>query len=365
MLERYGHGGDLQTAEETYGRAKEEWIDFSANMNPLGPPKVIKKIMADQWAQIAHYPDPAVRQLRQKLSETYGIPSECILVGNGAAELIDLVIRCFKFDRTALTRPSFTEYEEAILKENKAIYELPLNVENSFILDEHDVERAIEEVDCFFLGHPNNPTGQLVPFPILQQIIDSGKMLVLDEAFIDFLQVEEQMSLVQKVTQYENLIVIRSMTKFFSIPGIRLGFLAAHPSIIDRLNQYKVQWSVNYLAQLIGVSLLNETEYIEKTKPWLANERKWLKDELTSLGFHVNPSETNYLLFSTQNEQLSAQKLQVKLAQKGILIRDASLFKGLDETYCRCAVRLRQENEALIQALKEVLRSEMDLGSAW
>ncbi|MGD8189869.1 threonine-phosphate decarboxylase CobD [Brevibacillus ginsengisoli] len=365
MLERYGHGGDLRTAEELYGRPMDDrsmrqWLDFSANMNPFGPPKVVAKIMQEKWQEIAHYPDPAVRELRRKLAKQYQLPEESILVGNGAAELIDLVVRVLRPKVTAIARPSFSEYEEAVVKTGGSIWDIPLHAEHDFILQEKELGEALEKSDTFFLGHPNNPTGKRVPLQHVQRILDAGKKLVLDEAFMDFLPEEEQ-SFLQKATQNPDLIVIRSVTKFFAIPGIRVGFLVAHPSVIARLKELQVPWSVNYLAQLIGTAVWDESEYIEQTKRWLAMERPWLMDQLRALGLRVFSSDTNFLLFSLpQQSTYSAKQVQKHLAKRGILLRDASLFKGLNESYCRCAIRLRQDNERFVAAFKELLEAGID-----
>lgn len=361
MLERYGHGGDLRTAEEMYGRSMHQWIDFSANMNPYGPPQAVREIMQNHWQQIAHYPDPAVRELRGKLSAYYGVPADSILVGNGAAELIDLVVRVLKPKVTAIARPSFSEYEEAVAKIKGSIRDIPLHAWHDFLLTEKELTAALDEADCFFLGHPNNPTGKRVPRKLLQQILDAGKQLIVDEAFMDFLPDERRFSLLQKAAESADLIVIRSLTKFFAIPGMRLGFLVAHPETIARLKELQVPWSVNVLAQLIGTAVLDDTAYIDLTRRWLEEERPWLTEQLRALGLQVFASDTNFLLFSLpKHKQLQAKELQKQLAQRGILLRDASLFKGLDERYCRCAIRLRKDNARLVAALQDVLASCTD-----
>ena len=190
MLERYGHGGDVWSAEELYGRSKDAFIDYSSNMNPWGSPSVVKELLQNSWQTISRYPDPAVRELRQKLAEAYKIPLESILVGNGAAELIDLVVRLLEPRLTGLVRPSFSEYEEAVAKIKGEVLNIPLQKEYGFELQLEAVELALKQADVLFLGHPNNPTGRLVPKPLLEQMVTSGKPLILDEAFIDFVPEE-------------------------------------------------------------------------------------------------------------------------------------------------------------------------------
>lgn len=357
MLERYGHGGDLLTAEEAYGRPRDQFLDYSSNMNPLGPPDVVKQILSESWRDIVKYPDPAVRELRGKLSQKYGIEPESILVGNGAAELIDLIIRVLKPVATGLARPSFSEYEEAVHKAGGRITNIPLYAQHQFDLQWSDVEASLAAVELFFLGHPNNPTGKLVPRHVLDKLLQSQRKVILDEAFMDFVPQEAEHSLLKLASTTIDLIVIRSMTKFYSIPGIRLGFIVAHPDLIEQLRQQQVQWSVNYLAQRIGAAVLDDEAFEVATSEWLHVEKPWLTDQLSQLGLEVIQSDVNFLLFSfPASSGITVKQAQQAMGHQGILIRDASLFEGLNEHYCRVAIRLREDNLKLVQALQSVIQ---------
>lgn len=356
MLERYGHGGDLWSAEEAFHRPKEQFLDYSSNMNPLGPPEVIKEILTASWYDIVKYPDPAVRELRRKLAQKYGIDPESILVGNGAAELIDLIIRVLKPSTTGLARPSFSEYEEAVHKTRGRITNIPLSPRHQFELQWQDVEAVLPAVDLFFLGHPNNPTGKLLSSNVLSNLLQSQRKLVLDEAFMDFVPQESEHSLLKLASTSHDLIVIRSMTKFYSIPGIRLGFMVTHPDLIQHLRQQQVQWSVNYLAQRMGVAVLEDEAFEQSTREWLRVEKPWLIEQLRHMGLEVVPSDVNFLLFSFPvSSGITVKQAQQVMGHQGILIRDASLFEGLNERYCRVAIRLREDNERLLQGLRSVM----------
>lgn len=357
MLERYGHGGDLRTAEEAFGRPRERFVDFSSNMNPFGPPPAVERIFREAWREIAHYPDPAVRELRRKIAGAYRIPEESILAGNGAAELIDLAVRVLQPEVMGLARPSFSEYEEAAAKTGGALLDIPLEERYDFALQSEPVQQACREADLLLLGHPNNPTGRLIPPHLLRQMADSGTNLILDEAFIDFCPEEERLSMIREAAHSERLFVIRSMTKFYAIPGIRLGFIVAHPARIERMRRLQVAWSVNFLAQLIGAAVLDEREYAARTRSWLQEERAWLASQLERLGLKVVPSDTNFLLFAFPvGSGVTVKTAQQRLGRRGILIRDASLFTGLDERYARIAIRLRPDNERLIEELQLLLQ---------
>lgn len=359
MLERYGHGGDWTTAEENYGRPKDGWLDFSANMNPAGPPESVGRIFRERWRDIARYPDPAVRAFRGKLANVYGIPAEAILVGNGAAELIDLAVRALRPSEALLAQPSFKEYEDALGKANVRVRPYALQPQDAYAVSPGIALEAetLPPDGCVFLGHPNNPTGRLVPAETLNRLERSGRTLLLDEAFMDFVPYEEEVSRLRQAAESERLIVFRSMTKFFAIPGIRLGFLVAHPRIVAELRAIQPPWSVNFLAQLIGEAVLDDKEYAARTRAWLLDERPWLTAGLSGLGIGVSPSDVNYLLCELpEASDWTARKLQDRLANRGILIRDASLFAGLTPRHFRIAVRLRSENERLLRELGAALR---------
>ncbi|WP_010272378.1 threonine-phosphate decarboxylase CobD [Paenibacillus senegalensis] len=355
-LEQYGHGGDLRSAKETYGRNEDAFIDFSSNMNPLGPPDVIQHKLAEYVNHIFRYPDPISRELRKSLALAYGVPEECILVGNGAAECIDLAARVWKPRLAGLARPCFSEYEEAISKAGGAEYTIPLKEENQFRLQITDLQAALDQCDTICLGHPNNPTGTLLAKPCLDLLKESGCRVILDEAFLDFIEEDSELSLIQHAAQSLSCIVIRSMTKFYSVPGIRIGFAVAHPDTIEAMRALQIPWSVNSLAQQLGPALLSDSEFTVRTRQWLQQEKEWFTAQLSQLGLKVYPSATNFLLFALpQGTSYTVGRLQHELGLNGILIRDGSRFPGLDNTFGRLAIRLRKDNELLLKAVYRCL----------
>ncbi|OMF24821.1 threonine-phosphate decarboxylase [Paenibacillus sp. FSL H8-0548] len=359
MLERYGHGGDLRTAEEAFGIPAQQFVDFSSNMNPLGPPSGVKKALHAYADMIDQYPDPAVRGLRSKLAQRHNIDEQSIVVGNGAAELIDLIVRALQPELTTLAIPCFDEYGDAVRKIGGAVYEIKLAAENHFewIINAEDVCAAAAAGSLFILGSPNNPTGQLVDPSHIRSLLSMGAYVVVDEAFMDFVPDESRLSLIQEATQHERLFVIRSMTKFYSIPGIRLGYIVGMPRSLSVLRRLQVPWSVNSLAQLIGESVLEDSEFEERSIRWLQQERPWLTAQLEDIGFVVNPSAANYLLLRIpKSAGLSASMLQLEMGKRGVLIRDASRFSGLDHTYIRVAIKLREQNVQLVAAFKQCLQ---------
>lgn len=358
MLEKYGHGGDLDTASEYYGAPSGEWLDFSSNMNPLGPPEAVETVFRDHWREIVRYPDPAARLLRRKLSVKYDIPEACFVIGNGAAELIDAAVRTLapQLRRTLLPVPSFSEYGQALRKAGVAIKETRLTRSNNFAADAEAWAREAADCDSLFVGHPNNPTGRLLSAEAQAFIASSGKMALIDEAFLDFAADEANLSFMRAAAEDERFVVFRSMTKFYAIPGIRLGFLVAHPRLAERVRESLPPWSVNFLAQRIGEAVMDDTLFAARTREWLDEERPWLTERLGAAGFDVVAGDVNFILASLPaGSGFDARELQRRLAEMGILIRDASTFSGLDSSFFRVAVKLRPDNERLVAALVRAL----------
>ena len=357
MLERYGHGGDLLTASELFGQPVNMFLDYSSNMNPAGPPSCVETIFREQWSEIVRYPDPTARMLRQKIADYYKVPEEAVLIGNGAAELIDLAVRVTQPTTVAVAAPSFIEYSDNARRAGAELHFIPLHFEHRFELQVEDVSHALQNAEMIILGHPNNPTGRLIPDRVRELLDLTERTVMVDEAFIDFLEDEEKMTFIRHAPHRRNLIVVRSMTKFFAVPGIRLGFVVAHPDLIENMRRLQVHWSVNHFSQLIGESVLEDGQYIAETKIWASSERTWFYHRLVQLGFDVIESSVNYLLVKLpEHVPYDVPELQKRLGKKGILIRDASRFPGLNERFFRLAVRLRDDNQVILHTLQLLLQ---------
>jgi threonine-phosphate decarboxylase len=240
---------------------------------------------------------------------------------------------------------------------------IQLREEQQFVLDASQLAALAEPPDLWFLGHPNNPTGQLLPPKTLTALLQSSRPVVLDEAFIDFLPDADTHSLIRQAAAQDGLYVIRSLTKFYAIPGIRLGYIVARPEAIAALRELQVPWSVNSLAQQIGCAVLDDIAYAEKTREWLAEELPWLTRRLRELGLTVYPGVANYVLIRLPDQGgLSAAALQQAMGLQGVLIRDASHFAGLDHHFVRLAVKGRADNEAMLAILAYCLQEEAPRG---
>ena len=359
MLEKYGHGGDLRSASELFGKNVDELLDYSSNMNPLGPPKSFKKAIEDYWQHIVHYPDPVQRELVAAIADKHKLKQESIVVGNGAAELIDLIVRQLQPAKAALLIPSFVEYEQAIVKAGCEPIYIETSEQLGFIptLEQLQQVHASKRPDLYMLGYPNNPTGTLIPMEHILYLLDEGATVVIDEAFIDFHLEEEQITMMQWLERYDRLFVIRSMTKFYSIPGIRLGYMAGDEQTIRALKQLQVPWSVNSLAQRLGCIAFSESEFADQTKAWLAEEIPWMKDAIEQLHLKPYATVTNYMLVGIgEHYAINSKQLQQLMGARGILIRDAATFRGLSDRYIRLAIKSRESNHMMLRALADVLK---------
>ncbi len=341
------HGGARHWAARIAGCLPEEILDFSASINPLGPPDSVRAAFADSFSSLLHYPDPECSALRHHLARKYSLDFESILCGNGAAELITWVAReCAGTGNTILPVPAFADYRRA-LGSFKAPY-LTVPLEADFGLP------VLPEGEALILANPHNPSGRLYRRDELCYLLDRFQLVVIDEAFIDFVDDHERHSCVSAVEASDHLIVLRSLTKFYSLPGLRLGYAVLPPAMARRWQSWRDPWSVNALAQQLGLVALEDGDFEQRTRQWLPEARTWLTTRLDSLpGLRVLPSAANFLLVHTET---SALTLQTRLlSDHRILIRHCTTFEGMGEDYFRVAVRSEAENQQLVFALQALL----------
>lgn len=342
------HGGNVYEIKRRY---KKDAIDFSANINPLGLPAELKKAISIDFDKILHYPDPEARDVTQKIGEYWGIDEKNILVGNGSVELIYLIMFTFRPKTTLIPLPTFSEYERAARCIKSKIRFVRFKKRDNFKLKEAEIRKA----DILFLCNPNNPTGNLIleDYRIIDRL--PTKLIVVDEAFMDFLPNQRDHTLIWEAVKTNRLVVLRTFTKFFALPGLRIGYLVAHKDIINELKKHQPPWSTNFPAQLAAELILEDKEYIKDSIRLVEKERKFLSEEIVKIGFDPYPSITNFLLIKIKDGDLTSSLLREKLIQKGILIRDCANFRGLNNKFIRIAVRSHKENLKLIKALKEVI----------
>lgn len=354
---RFAHGGDVYEARED-GAA---WLDFSANINPLGLPSSARAAILAEIDQVIHYPDPAARALKAALSSHYETPEDTLVLGNGAAELFYLFFAAERPRRVLLPVPSFSEYERAALASGADVEYYLLRERDDFAIDVEKLLEAARETkaEAVVLGNPNNPTGTLVEASDLihlsERLTAMGCSLVVDESFLDFRDDEERYTLRKEAGRLPHCLLVRSLTKCFAMPGLRLGFGIAMPALAKKLAAHKDVWNVNVLAQVAGVAALQDTAYLSRTRRETAIHARVFRGLLEDLPgvAHVLPPAANFL-FLRLADAGTADALLSGLKARGILVRDCANFPGLSKGFLRLALRTPEENEQLLTAWRAV-----------
>ncbi|MFH1994635.1 MAG: threonine-phosphate decarboxylase CobD [Nitrospinota bacterium] len=354
------HGGNIWTQDQ---KIRGKIIDFSASINPLGFPKGVKNVIRKNIDSIVHYPAPKSDDLKKSLANIHEIDSDNLLIGNGSIELIYLIVGALGAQRVLIPIPTFSEYEFASRGARAKCLFLKSNEKTGFKIDTEKLLRLIPQVDLVFLCNPNNPTGQLFKKMDILEILSvchkNNTILIIDEAFIDFVSGNKgEISLISEAATLKNLLVLRSLTKKFAIPGLRLGYLVGERSLIRNISCHLYPWNVNRLAQVAGMEAIEDQAYIKKTELFINRERSFLRKGLKGIeGVKLFDSTANYFLCKLENRvAFDVNRLQEKLIDKNIIIRNCSNFRGLSNRFFRVAIRKRADNVSLIKSLAEGLR---------
>jgi len=355
------HGGRVEAVAEERGLEPGELIDFSANMNPLAPPDSLETYLVNSLPSLELYPDDRYGGFRDAvldfLKEDTGaeLARGNVVPGNGSVELFRLFLRTVAAAgaaRVLVPFPTFSEYSLqarlfGLAVERKRYQEVLGSAPGQ-----------LSDYDAVFLCNPNNPTGTLRGKETLVDFLErckaGGTFLVLDEAFNELSRPEE--SLVGFVNSFPNLVVVRSLTKAFTIPGLRIGYGVASGELSDRMEKLRPPWNLNYLAAYVGTRFLEEErELLGDSREYLEREREWLREKIEELGFQLYPSSTNYLLFRTKETGLTAAEIVDRCLDYNVLVRNADSFYGIDQWHVRVAVKKREDNEKLVRALGEAV----------
>jgi threonine-phosphate decarboxylase len=356
------HGAEVLGAAEQSGFKPWEILDFSSSVNPLGPSKKALDAAKNAFSQIAAYPDSNSNELRQAIASHFAINKGKVVVGNGSTELMYLFAEVFlkKGDKAVMPAPTFGEYESAVCKTGEKPKFIKLG--KNFSIDSEVFKREMTGSKMVFLCNPNNPTSMLISQENLTDIIESamnqGTLVFLDEDFLEFVENQEALTMIGKIGKYTNLFILRSFTKIFGLTGLRVGYGIANEEIINVLSCAKIPWNVNCLAQVAAVAALKDEEHLRVTCELIEKEKAWLQAELGKFGsFKFSVPDANFFFIDIGKSGLTAAELKSKLLQQGILIRDCTSFRGLDEFYVRIAVKTHQENGRLIEALKRAVKA--------
>ncbi len=352
------HGGNVYAWAREHGREAAVVLDYSANINPLGLAPAVQAAISQAVGEVIHYPDAGAVLLKAAISSYYQVDAEWITAGNGAVELLYVLTHTLRPQRVLIPAPSFSEYERAARAAGAVIEYACLSPASNFVLDVNWLSRRLTGMDMVFIGNPNNPTGTLLTVGQMEKILfaaaRTGTIVVVDESFMDFIPSDREYTCRPLLKQFDNLVVLHSLTKFYAIPGLRLGFALTQPALTSRLHAAKDPWNVNSLAQAAGVAALTDKEYQGQSRDIVQYEKDALYAGLQSIpGAAPLPPAVNYILIRI--EQTAARVCQV-MAEKNILIRDCSNYPGLSPYYIRVAVKLSEQNKKLLTYLEQVLR---------
>lgn len=353
------HGAEVLDAANESGLDVGEILDFSSSVNPLGASKKALFAAKESFCEVAAYPDSNSTALRGVIASHYDVESGNVVVGNGSTELMYLFAETFlrKGEVAVIPAPTFGEYESAVRKagETPKFVKMPKNLN----LDAQQFIGEMADAKIVFLCNPNNPTSKLIPHNTLTAILKAAlaqdTLVFLDEDFLEFVENGEPHSLISKINDYPNLFVLRSFTKIYGLTGLRVGYGIAQKEIINYLACAKIPWNVNCVAQAAAAAALQDEEHLRVTRELIATEKAWLQGELRKIsGFKFILPDANFFFIDTRQSGFKASELKRRMLSLGILIRDCTSFRGLDEFYIRVAVKTHNENVRLIEAFKHV-----------
>ena len=371
------HGGNIFQFAHEQRIEPYEVIDFSANINPLGPSQRGLSALEAQLRYISHYPDATNDDVLNAIADTYGMNKNQIVVGNGAAELLYAICRLPGYTGAFVPAPGFSEYKEALEASRipvRDIYYRPREDDNGkpyFEVPYLALETFAAELKgqdgriIVFLGNPNNPDGTLLDKnhirTLASMLKDANSLLVIDESFIDFvgndtLQ-DNEYSMRSLVNEFDNIIVVHSFTKFYAVPGLRSGAAFSNPQIIDQLQKFIPTWSVNTLAQAYTKSALNDVEYVKCTKQVLREEQHYMYNALDAIGgITVYPPSANFILFHIEQEGVTAVSINDALKKHKMIVRNCDSYMGLNSQWVRVAIKDHDNNVRLVDTLTDILK---------
>ncbi|MEG2353471.1 MAG: histidinol-phosphate transaminase [Clostridium sp.] len=355
------HGGDVYTNGIFM---EKELLDYSSNINPLGVPKSFENNINKALDALIRYPDLQYRELKKSLEDYTGVNSEYFVLGNGAAEIIDITIS--RLESILIMAPCFGEYEESAIKHNCKVeysYLVEESIDNnifSFNYAYEDIIKKLEKVQGLIIGNPNNPNGSIIDkdrfISILDYCENNKKTVIIDEAFIEFVA-DMGKSFINYIEKYKCLVIIRAITKFFAMPGIRFGYgICSDVNYIATLHKYQLPWNINSFAELAVNEVLKDEEYIEKSLRWILEESSFFYEKLRNVHLFekVYKSSGNFILCKLKD--ITDEELYKLALEKDLLIRTCGSYRGLNSKYIRLAIKDRKNNLKVIDIFKNIVK---------
>lgn len=372
------HGGNIFKFAHEQRIEPYEVIDFSANINPLGPNQKGLDALHKRLRYINHYPDATNDDVLNAIADTYGVDKNQIVVGNGAAELLYAICRLPNYTGAFVPAPGFSEYKEALeaghipirdifyrprIDDNGVPYfEIPYLALETFSAELKGQDGRV----IVFLGNPNNPDGTLLDINHIRilagMLADANSLLVIDESFIDFvgndMLRDNEQSMRQLINEFDNIIVVHSFTKFYAVPGLRIGAVFANSNIIKQLQAFIPAWSVNTLAQAYLEAALNDSDYVKRTKSDLQDEQKFMYQSLSAIeGITVYPPSANFMLLHIERDGITADSINEVLKKYNMIVRNCDNYEGLGNQWIRLAIKDHESNVAVSGIMEEIFKT--------
>ncbi len=354
------HGSDLELIEATYGIKKEDITSFSANVNPLGISPKLRATLSERIDAITSYPDREYTALRQSIANYIDTDYSNIIVGNGSTELISLMIKIRSPKKALILGPTYSEYEREISLGNGRSKYYPLKEDKDFILNIEDLKKHLtSDIDLLVMCNPNNPTSSSITRRDIRKILDICKendiFVMIDETYVEFADNYAAINCVPLTTYYNNLIILRGISKFFASPGLRLGYaVCGNADLIKEIEKKKNPWTINSLAAIAGEIMFSDTEYIEATCSLIHKERERICKELSKIqGIKYYEPSANFVLVKLLREDITSTDIFEAAIRKGLMIRDCSTFPFLDSHFFRFCFMSPEKNDELLEVIKE------------
>lgn len=351
------HGANAGNLYQLLGlNMPETIIDLSENVNPAGVPESIRRIWPKLIEAVSHYPDEQAEPFRTKSANFHKVTPEQIVVGNGAAECLMVLAKYFSGKTVGLLEPSFSEYKRTLLQENVYVKSIVVDDICTYRFSLETVKKQMHSLDALYLCNPNNPTGVLTPKVQIEELLRYGQMtdcaIVVDEAFMDW--TDEKESVIPLVSKYENLIVLRSMTKMYALAGIRLGYIIGGRS--KQFLGFFPHWNVSGLAIQIGCLCLEEQQYVKEARRHSDGARKDVTDFLHEYGCEVSKSSANFILFRPP-VNVDPDHFFLFLLSKGVVLRHTKNYMGLNGQWFRIALKGSEQLGRFKQVFKEYVQN--------
>ena len=357
------HGSDLEKIEAVYGIKKEDIISFSANVNPLGVSFRLRETLTNHIDAITSYPDREYTSLRQCIAQYVGTEKENIVVGNGSTELISLFIQITHPSKALIVGPTYSEYEREVAMGGGRSHYFSLTEENEFVLDTAALTNELgQNVDLLILCNPNNPTSSVIDRQQMREILDYCKRksitVLVDETYVEFAEEPEEVTAIPLTEFYNNIIILRGISKFFAAPGLRLGYaVCGNHDLLKEINQKKNPWTINSLAAIAGEIMFTDEEYMRETRKLINSERRRICERLgKNENFKVFPPHANFVLVKILNDKITSEDVFDRAIRKNLMIRDCSTFPFLSNKYFRFCFMMPEDNDKLLAVIESLVQ---------